>query len=67
MMGIFFAVVGMANWAAAQVGAQSALLGDLTIFQLLFVSTVLLGIPFIIFNKMLMKLTHGSEKIIEEE
>jgi POT family proton-dependent oligopeptide transporter len=67
MMGIFFAVIGMANWAAAKVGAQSALLGDLTIFQLLFVITVLLGIPFIIFNKRLMKLTHGSEQIIQEE
>jgi proton-dependent oligopeptide transporter, POT family len=62
MMGIFFAVMGAAGWLASKLGAQAALLGDLAIFKFLFCSTVLLGFPFLIFNRKLMRLTHGSEQ-----
>jgi len=66
MMGIFFAVVGIAGWLASFLGAQSVWLGDLTVFKLLFFITVLIGLPFIIFNRKLMKLTHGSEQATQE-
>lgn len=67
MMGIFFAVVGIAGWLASILGAQSVWLGDLTVFKLLFFITVLIGLPFIIFNRKLMKLTHGSEQATQED
>jgi POT family proton-dependent oligopeptide transporter len=67
MMGIFFAVLGTAGWTASELGAQAASSGDLMIFKLLFFGTVLLGILFIIFNKKLMRLTHGSEQATQED
>jgi POT family proton-dependent oligopeptide transporter len=62
MMGIFFAVLGISGWLASNLGAQSVWLGDLTVFTLLFFITVLIGLPFIFFNRKLMRLTHGSEQ-----
>jgi proton-dependent oligopeptide transporter, POT family len=62
MMGIFFAVLGISGWLASNLGAQSVWLGDLTVFTLLFFITVLIGLPFIIFNRKLIRLTHGSEQ-----
>jgi proton-dependent oligopeptide transporter, POT family len=67
MMGIFFAVVGAAGWLASKLGAQASLLGDLTIFKFLACSTVVLGLPFIIFNRKLMQLTHGSAQATQED
>ena len=60
MMGLFFAVVGCAGWLSGLLGAQSVMLGELKVFKLIFCITVLMGLPFIIFNKHLMGLTHGS-------
>lgn len=67
MMGVYFAAIGIAGWLAGKLGEQSVSLGDLTVFKLIFAITVLLGIPFIIFNRRLMKLTHGSEQTIPED
>jgi proton-dependent oligopeptide transporter, POT family len=67
MMGIFFAVVGIAGWLAGHLGAQSVLLGHLTVFKLLFFITVMIGLPFIIFNRKLSRLTHGSEQARQED
>ena len=66
IMGIFFAVVGAAGLAAGFLGAQASYLGALTIFQIIFCMTLLIGVLFIIFNKRLMRLTHGSEQVTQE-
>jgi len=66
MMGTYFAVVGLANYLAAWLGKQSVSLGDLTIFQLVAGITILIGLPFILFNRQLMRLTHGAEEVNEE-
>jgi len=63
VMGIFFAVVGVAGGVAGLLGAQAGSLGTLTIFQIVFCMTMLIGILFIAFNKRLMRLTHGSEQV----
>ena len=67
IMGIFFAVAGIANFIASCVGRLAISLGDLTIFQFLFFVTVLTGVLVVIFNKKLIKLTHGSENSSEED
>jgi POT family proton-dependent oligopeptide transporter len=60
-MGIYFAMIGFSQYLAAWVGQQSAHLGDLAVFQLIFWMTLAIGLPFLIFNKRLMKLVHGAE------
>ena len=67
MMGIYFAAIGIAGWLAGKLGEQSVLLGDLTVFKLIFAITVLVGLLFIIFNRKLMKLMHGSEQMAQED
>lgn len=67
MMGLFFASVGIAHWIAGFLGAQIASWGELSIFKLICVCTVLIGLPFIIFNKQLSKLTHGSEQPTQKD
>ena len=62
IMGIFFAIVGVAGLVAGFLGAQASSLGILTIFQIIFCMAMFIGILFIIFNKRLMRLTHGSEQ-----
>ncbi len=62
IMGIFFAVVGAGGLTAGFLGAQASFLGALPVFQTIFCMTLLIGILFIIFNKRLMSLTHGSEQ-----
>ena len=64
MMGIFFAVVGMANYLAAWLGKTSVAWGELAIFQLIFGITIVIGLIFIVFNKQLMRLTHGAEETV---
>ncbi|MEL6607004.1 MAG: peptide MFS transporter, partial [Bacteroidota bacterium] len=65
MMGLFWFTAGIAGWAASKLGGQVASLGDINVFILIFAITVLLGLPFIFFNKRLMTLTHGSAEEIE--
>jgi POT family proton-dependent oligopeptide transporter len=65
MMGTYFAVVGLANYLAAWLGKTSVAWGELTIFQLIFWITLVIGLVFIVFNKKLNQLTHGAEETIE--
>ena len=65
MMGLFWFTAGIAGWAASKLGGQVTSLGDINVFVLIFAITVLLGLPFILFNKRLMTLTHGSAAEIE--
>jgi len=66
IMGIFFAVVGAGGLTAGFLGAQASFLGALTVFQIIFCMTMLIGVLFIIFNKRLMSLAHGSEQTTSE-
>lgn len=61
IMGIVFAVIGLSNHFAAQLGALSESYGELTIFQIAFAIPVALGTLFILFNKNVIALTHGAE------
>ncbi|OJW67239.1 MAG: MFS transporter [Candidatus Amoebophilus sp. 36-38] len=61
IMGIYFAAIGFSQYLAAWIGKQSENMGDLAVFQLIFWICVIVGLPFIIFNKKLMKLIHGAE------
>ena len=67
MTGTYFATLGVASFLAGKLGEQSGALGELAIFELITVMTILLGIPFIIFNKPLMSLAHGSADVDEED
>jgi POT family proton-dependent oligopeptide transporter len=61
IMGIYFAAIGFSQYLAAWIGKQSESMGDLAVFQLIFWICVIVGFPFIVFNKKLMKLIHGAE------
>lgn len=61
MMGMYFAMIGFSQYLAAWIGRQSANMGDLAVFQLIFWMTIAVGLPFLVFNKRLMKLVHGAE------
>lgn len=58
VMGIFFAVVGMAGLIAGYLGALVDLLGELTIFQFTVSINLLIGFLLILYNKRLMRLMH---------
>jgi proton-dependent oligopeptide transporter, POT family len=61
IMGIYFAMIGFSQYLAAWIGQQSANWGDLAVFQFIFWMTVAVGLPFLIFNKKLIRLIHGAE------
>lgn len=61
MIGSFFAVVGIANYLAAWLGKISVDWGEKTIFQWICWITLGTGLLFILFNKKLVRLTHGAE------
>jgi POT family proton-dependent oligopeptide transporter len=61
LMGAYFAAIGFSQYLAAWLGKKSETLGDLNLFQFIFWMTLCIGLPFIIFNRRLMKLTHGAE------
>jgi POT family proton-dependent oligopeptide transporter len=61
LMGVYFAAIGFSQYLAAWLGKKSETLGDLALFQFIFWMTLCIGLPFIILNKHLMKLTHGAE------
>lgn len=67
MMGIYFATIGIAGFISGELGQLSSSWGELFIFEVIAAFTILLGLPFIIFNKPLMKLSHGSDKVTAEE
>lgn len=61
IMGAYFAAIGFSQLLAAWIGEKSESLGDLRTFQLIFCITLMVGLPFIIFNKKLATLIHGAE------
>ena len=67
MTGTYFATLGVASFLAGKLGEQSGTLGELATFALIAVMTMLWGLPFIIFNKPLMTLAHGSADVDEDD
>jgi POT family proton-dependent oligopeptide transporter len=61
IMGMYFAMIGFSQYLAAWIGQQSVNWGELAVFQFIFWMTLAVGLPFLIFNKQLMKLVHGAE------
>jgi len=66
MMGIFFAVTGIANFFAAKVGQQSEKLGELAVFTLIAVVSISLGLLMALFSGRINKLTHEKSVINSE-
>jgi POT family proton-dependent oligopeptide transporter len=60
LIGVYFATLGLANWLAGKIGAMSSSLGDLLVFNLILLVTVLMGGLFVIYNRKLLLLTYGS-------
>jgi POT family proton-dependent oligopeptide transporter len=63
VMGLYFAVTGLSNKLAAEIGKQSEKMGDLNIFIFLFIFPIIVGTILIIVSKKLNELTHGAENI----
>jgi POT family proton-dependent oligopeptide transporter len=61
MMGIFWAVTGVANLIAAQIGKQSINMGELAIFKFLVFMPIITGLLLMLFSSKITKLTHGIE------
>lgn len=68
MMGVYFAVTGLGNFAAAKIGEQAAEFGPKAVFAGITIFSVIFGIVLIAFSKKLIALTHGAESgELEEE
>jgi len=62
MMGVYFAVTGLGNWAAAKIGEQAAAFGPKAVFAGITIFAIAFGIILIFFSKKLIALTHGAEE-----
>ena len=62
MMGLYFAVTGLGNFAASKIGAQAEKFGDFNVFMFLTIFSIAVGVFLIMGAKKLMKLTHGAEE-----
>lgn len=67
MMGIYFATIGIAGWLSGEVGQLSVVWGEFAVFSFIAAFTALMGLPFIVFNKQIMKLAHGAEQTTPEQ
>jgi len=61
IMGIYFAVTGLSDKLASEIGKQADKLGDLTVFAGLVIFAVVMGSLLAIFSNRISKLTHGAE------
>ena len=64
MMGLYWAVVGLANKLASEIGKMATDQGEIAIFGGLVLFTVIMGALLILFRKKIDKLTHGADKLI---
>ncbi|WP_299760590.1 peptide MFS transporter [uncultured Pontibacter sp.] len=68
MMGLYFAVTGLANKLASLIGIWAVRLGELEVFIYIAGFTIFLGIVLMVLTKRINKLTHGMEdKKMDEE
>jgi POT family proton-dependent oligopeptide transporter len=61
IMGIYFAVTGLANKLASEIGKSSELLGELTIFWGLVAFGIIVGIGLLFLTKKLKAMAYGAE------
>lgn len=66
MMGLYFAVTGLGNFAAGFIGKQAENFGDMAVFSGITIFSMLFGLVLLMFASRLMRLTHGAEKAEEE-
>jgi len=66
IMGIYFAVTGLSDKLASEIGKQADKLGDLTVFIGLVIFAVTMGSLLAILSNRISKLTHGAEDNEEE-
>lgn len=67
MMGLYFAMTGMGNKIAGEIGESSAQYGEMEIFSGIAIFSIAFGLLLLLFLKKLKKLTHGAEDIVLEE
>ena len=68
MMGIYWAVIGLGNKLAAEIGKYADSLGEYTIFLGLFIFPAVMGGLLMLFSSQISKLTHGAEEVnLEKE
>lgn len=63
IMGIYFAVTGLANKLASEIGKSSELLGELTIFWGLVAFGIVVGVGLLLLTKKLKAMAYGAEDI----
>jgi len=63
MMGLYFAVTGVASFLAAKIGQQAEKLGELAVFALIAIVSISLGLLLVLFSKQINKLTHEKSVI----
>lgn len=63
MMGLYFAVTGLANKVAALVGTQAAQYGEMAVFVGIATVSILLGILLMLFSKQINRLTHEKQGV----
>ena len=61
IMGIYFAVTGLANKLASEIGKSSELLGELTIFWGLVAFAIIVGVGLLFLTKKLKAMAYGAE------
>ncbi|MDB4344346.1 peptide MFS transporter [bacterium] len=61
IMGIYFAVTGLANKLASEIGKSSELLGELTIFWGLVAFGIIVGVGLLLITKKLKAMAYGAE------
>ncbi len=67
MMGLYFAMTGMGNKVAGELGKLASDLGEYEVFAGIGIFSVAFGLLLLVFLKKLKKLTHGAEDVIMEK
>ena len=67
MMGLYFAMTGMGNKVAGELGKLASDLGEYEVFAGIGFFSVAFGLLLLVFLKKLKKLTHGAEDVIMEK
>lgn len=67
MMGLYFAMTGLGNKLASELGVLAQNLGEMEIFLGIGIFSIAFGLLLIAFLKKLKKLTHGAEDVTDED
>lgn len=67
MMGAYFAVTGLGNKLAAEIGKAAEAMGAMEVFTAVTIFCILFGLLLLVFVKRLKALSHGAEESTEQE